>query len=214
VKLVPGTIFRSRAVSGKLVPGTIFLLRLPFLLLLAAGLVLAAKGALIPVKAELAQILLERAFARGLATRRPVKAWPWADAAPVARISVARLGVSEIVLSGGSGEAMAFGPTHLPASAPVGGRGTAIFAAHRDTHFRFLRDVRAGDEIRVETLDGRTFRYRVAGGRVVRRDGYAPSGDLALVTCWPFGATGRGPLRYAVTAQRIDTGTSHAHGIS
>jgi sortase A len=181
------------------------LLRLPFLLLIAAGLGLAAKGAWIPVKAGAAQILLDRAFAEGLATGRPVKAWPWADAAPVARISVPRLGVAEIVLSGGSGEAMAFGRTHLPASAAVGdGTGTAVFAGHRDTHFRFLEAVRPGDEIRIETLDGGTFRYRVAGARVVRRDRYAPSGSLALVTCWPFGATGRGPLRYVVTATRLN----------
>jgi sortase A len=186
----------------KLVPGTDFL-RLPFLLLIAAGLVLAAKGAWIPAKAWTAQILLERAFAQGLETGAPAKAWPWADAAPVARISVPRLALSEIVLSGGSGEALAFGPTHLPASAAIGARGTAVFAAHRDTHFRFLKSLRPGDEIRVETLSGRTLRYRVAGGRVVHRDSYAPSGDLALVTCWPFGATERGPLRYVVTAQRL-----------
>ncbi|HEX6376053.1 MAG TPA: class GN sortase [Allosphingosinicella sp.] len=181
-------------------PRTIFLVRLLFLLLIVAGLVLAAKGALIPAKAWAAQALLERAFAEGLESRRPVKAWPWADAAPVARLSVPRLGVSEIVLSGGSGEALAFGPTHLPASAALGGRGTAVFAAHRDTHFRFLRDIRPGDEVRVETLDGRARRYRVAGARIVRRDAYAPSGDLALVTCWPFDATERGPLRYVVAA--------------
>jgi sortase A len=179
------------------------LLRLPFLLLIAAGLCLAARGALIPAKAWAAQLLLDRAFAAGLARHEPVKAWPWADAAPVARISVPRLGVSEIVLSGGSGEALAFGPTHLPASAAIGARGTAVFAAHRDTHFRFLKHVRPGDELRVETLDGRAFRYRVTGGRVVRRDLYAPAGDLALVTCWPFGATGHGPLRYVVSAKRV-----------
>ncbi|HYE27849.1 MAG TPA: class GN sortase [Allosphingosinicella sp.] len=185
-------------------PDTNFLARLPFLLVVAAGLVLAAKGALIPAKAWAAQILLERAFAEGVAAGRPAKAWPWADAAPVARISAPRLAVSEIVLSGGSGEALAFGPTHLPASAAVGDEaGTAVFAAHRDTHFRFLKDVRPGDEINVETLDGRTFRYRARGARIVRRDGYAPSGDLALVTCWPFAATERGPWRYVVTADRL-----------
>jgi sortase A len=108
------------------------------------------------------------------------------------------------VLSGGSGEAMAFGPTHLPASAAIGDRsGTAVFAAHRDTHFRFLEHIRTGDEIRVETLDGRTWRYRIARTRIVRRDSYAPSGALALVTCWPFGATEHGPWRFVATAERM-----------
>lgn len=198
----PAALTKSK--GWKLVPGTDFLIRLPFLLLIAAGLGLAAKGALIPAKAKAAQFLLERAFAEGVASGRPAKAWPWADSAPVARLSVPRLGAADIVLSGGSGEALAFGPTHLPASAAIGGRsGTAVLAAHRDTHFRFLKDVRTGDEIQVETLDGRTLRYRVAGARIVRRDSYAPSGDLALVTCWPFGGTERGPLRYVVTAARL-----------
>ena len=178
--------------------------RLLFLLLIAAGLGLAAKGALIPAKAWTAQWLLERAFAEGLATGRPVRAWSWADSAPIARLSVPRLGAADIVLSGGSGEGLAFGPSHLPASAPLGGRGTSVLAAHRDTHFRFLEHVRPGDEIRIETLDGRTLRYRVAGTRVVRRDSYAPDGDLALVTCWPFGGTERGPLRYVVTSLRLN----------
>jgi sortase A len=174
-----------------------------FLLLIAAGLVLAAKGAWIPAKAWAAQILLERAFAEGVETGRPARAWPWADAAPVARISAPRLGVAEIILSGGSGEAMAFGPTHLPASAAIGGRGTAVFAGHRDTHFRFLERLRPGDALSVETLAGRTLRYRVAGARIVRHDLYAPSGDLALATCWPFRATEPGPLRYVVTAHAL-----------
>jgi sortase A len=51
---------------------------------------------------------------------------------------VPRLGVDEIVLSGGSGEAMAFGPSLIPGSGRLGERGTAVFAAHRDTHFAFL----------------------------------------------------------------------------
>lgn len=190
--------------AGKSVTVPIFF-RLPFLLLIAAGIALAAKGALIPAKAWAAQLLLERAFAEGLETGRPVKAWSWADSAPVARLSLPRLGESDIVLAGGSGEALAFGPAHLPASAPLGdGSGTTVLAAHRDTHFRFLKNVRAGDEIRVETLDGRTLRYRVAATRIVRHDSYAPSGDLALVTCWPFGGTERGPLRYVVTALRLN----------
>lgn len=181
------------------------LARLPFLLLAAFGLVLIGQGAVIPAKARLAQILLDRAFERGLAEHHPVKAWPWADAAPIARIRVPRLGVEEIVLSGGSGEAMAFGPTLLPGGARIGERGTAVFAAHRDTHFRFLKDLRPGDLIEIEELSGRTTSYRARPGFVVRHDAFAIDRHrarplIALVTCWPIGATGRGPLRYVVGA--------------
>ena len=182
------------------------LARLPFLLLAACGLWMIGQGAIIPAKAWLAQILLERAFAEGLATGRPSRAWPWADAAPVARIIVPRLGVEEIVLSGGSGEAMAFGPTLLTAGGRLGERGTAVFAAHRDTHFAFLRDVRPGDLIVVEEVNGRTHRFRAVAGLVVRYDAFgvdrhAVRPSIALATCWPIGGTGRGPLRYVVRAQ-------------
>jgi len=184
------------------------LLRLPFLLIALAGLWLLGQGLVIPAKAVLAQVLLDRAFAASLGAHAPVKPWPWADTAPIARLSVPRLGVHRIVLSGGSGQAMAFGPTLLPGSAAPGRRGTAVFAAHRDTHFRFLEKVRTGDEIRIEAINGRVWRYRVTGGRIVGKHGYgisrhAATSSIALVTCWPFGAAEHGPWRYVVTAELL-----------
>lgn len=184
------------------------LARLPLILILITGLALVGRGAVIPAKAVLAQILLERAFVRSLSTQAPVKAWPWADSAPVARISVPRLDVTEIVLSGGSGEAMAFGPTLMPGGAAPGERGTAVFAAHRDTHFRFLKDVRPGDVVVVDGIDGSRASYRVLGGQVVRHDRFAIDRHtrvpmIALTTCWPFGSDVHGPWRYVVTARRV-----------
>ena len=186
--------------------------RLPLLLLAALGLFLIGQGATIPAKAWLAQVLLERAFAESRATGEPARPWPWADAAPIARIRVPRLGVDEIVMSGGSGEAMAFGPTLLAGGGRLGERGTAVFAAHRDTHFRFLGQLRPGDLIEVEETSGRTTRYRAGAGRVVRYDAFAvdrhaarPS--IALATCWPIGGTGRGPWRYVVRAAIENAGS-------
>jgi sortase A len=182
------------------------LARLPFLFVAACGLWLIGQGAVIPLKAAVAQILLERAFAESVASGRPVKPWPWADAAPVARIRVPRLGVEQIVLSGGSGEALAFGPTLLPGGGGLGERGTAVFAAHRDTHFRFLGQVRPGDLIEIEEVGGRRLLYRAGAGRIVRYDAfgidrYARRPGIALVTCWPIGGTAQGPWRYVVAAE-------------
>jgi sortase A len=91
--------------------------RLPFLapaaVVMALGLMLCGQGLWIPAKAALAQVLLERAFERSLATGRPVKPWPWADTWPVARISFPRLHRQVIVLDGASGQALAFGPGHM-----------------------------------------------------------------------------------------------------
>ncbi len=184
------------------------LARLPFLILALAGLWLIGQGAAIPAKAWLAQILLERAFERSLAAGAPARPWPWADTGPIARVRVPRLGVSEIVLSGGSGQAMAFGPTLLPNSGTLGARGTAVFAAHRDTHFAFLARLRPGDLILVDDLAGRTHAFRAGRGRVVRYDAFgvdrhAARPSIALATCWPIGGSGRGPWRYVVRAETV-----------
>lgn len=184
---------------------------LPTLALLSVtvvGLGLAAHGAIIPAKAALAQVLLDRAFEQSLSASAPVKAWPWADTTPVARITVPRLKVSEVVLSGGSGEALAFGPTLMPGGARPGQPGTAVIAAHRDTHFQFLQHLQPGDVVTIETLDGRRSSFRVQGGYVVRNDRFGiadntPAPTLALSTCWPFDAQTRGPWRYVVTAHRF-----------
>ena len=174
-----------------------------FLGVCAIGIATMARGAWIPVKARVAQVLLAQAFAASLAEHRPVKPWPWADTAPAARVSVARLGVSDVVLSGGSGQAMAFGPTELRGNDRV-----TILAAHRDTHFEFVQDLRLGDEVTVERIDGTRQRYRVTGFQTVRWDRFAVPGDparplLALATCWPFGATERGPWRRVAWAELL-----------
>src|SRR4051794_14748436 len=165
---------------------------LPFLLAVA-GLILFGQGAYIHAKARLAQVLLERAFTETIATGRTTKPWSWADTWPVARIEVKRLDASAIVLAGSSGQALAFGPGHVERTPNAGERGVAVYSAHRDTHFRFLKYVLIGDEIAITRSDGRRFRYRADGSSVVRFDasGIDPLTEghqLVLSTCWPFDA--------------------------
>ena len=70
-----------------------------------------------------------------------------------------------------------------------------------------LRDLRRGDELRVERPDGGSVRYRidellVADSRSARLSAPASGRALLLVTCWPFDAlTPGGPMRYVVTAR-------------
>ena len=178
-------------------------------LLAAAGLLLIGQGAWIHAKALLAQVLLQRAFAQTVATGHNVKPWSWADTWPVARIDVPRIGASAIVLEGSSGQALAFGPGHVELSSEAGEPGVAVYSAHRDTHFRFLKDVKIGDEIVVTRRDGSTFRYRVTHTSVVPFDntGIDPRADgrqLVLSTCWPLDAATPGPLRYLVHAEIVD----------
>jgi sortase A len=173
-----------------------------------AGLWLIGDALYIHAKAIVAQVLLDRAFAAEVASGAIVKPWSWADTWPVARIEVPRLAAHAIVLAGGSGQALAFGPGHLERTPDAGEPGTAVYAAHRDTHFAFLGRIEAGDEIVVTRRNGATARFRVTHAQVVRWDASgvdpaAPGRRLALVTCWPLDSAIPGPLRYVVSADLV-----------
>jgi sortase A len=178
------------------------------LVLALAGLLLFGQGAYIHAKAMLAQMLLERAFNETIATGRQTKPWAWADTWPVARIEVKRLHAGAIVLAGSSGQALAFGPGHVELTPDAGERGVAVYSAHRDTHFRFLKNVAIGDEIEITRSDGKRVRYRADATSIVRFDssGIDPLTDryeLVLSTCWPFDALTPGPERYLLHATMI-----------
>jgi sortase A len=191
--------------------------RFAAVVLVLAGIVLFGQGAWIHAKALLAQVLLERAFGEAIATGHETKPWSWADTWPIARIEVKRLQASAIVLAGSSGQALAFGPGHVERTPDAGERGIAVYSAHRDTHFRFLKDVAIGDEIDVTRRDGSTFRYRVTATSVVRYDasGIDPLADayqLALSTCWPLDAVTPGPMRYVVHAAMVENPSASRPG--
>lgn len=167
------------------------------------------RGLYIHAKAQLAQVLLERAWQRTLAGGRQVKPWSWADTWPVARLSVPEKGVDLFVLAGANGRAIAFGPGHMFGTALPGEEGNSVIGGHRDTHLAFLRGVKPGTEIDVQRMDGEWRRYRVEATDVLdknetwvtKQDGWT---RLTLVTCWPFDALrAGGPLRYVVFADAI-----------
>lgn len=179
-------------------------------LLIAVALAGAASfgdGAYLLGKASAGQWLLHRAWARARATGESIKPWPWADTYPVARLTAPRLGADVLVLAGASGRTLAWGPGHLDGSAPLGDEGNAVVSAHRDTHFRFLRDIAIGDELVVELADGTQRHYRVreryvADVRTLRVPRTAAVPTLTLVTCYPLDAiVPGGPLRLVVVAE-------------
>ena len=177
--------------------------------LLALGCWQLGEGSWIYAKARLAQGLLQRAWTRTLAGETQAKPWPWADTWPVARLTVPRLGIDQIVLEGAYGRTLAFGPGHVESSRPLGESGAIILTGHRDTHFAFVRRLETGDALMLETAAGRSLRYRVTDTRVVDSRLASAGIDvrspvLTLVTCYPFDAIAPGgPLRYVVTADLL-----------
>ena len=176
--------------------------------LLGLGFWQLGQGAYIPTKAWVAQELMLRAWDRaGRGAAKPAP-WPWADTWPVARLLAKAGDIDLIVLAGGSGRTLAFGPGHLDASALPGERGNSVIAGHRDTHFRFLKDLALGETLWVETADGRSHSYVIIDLDVVdaRKSSVLLDSDepmLSLVTCYPFDTTEvGGPMRYVVTARK------------
>jgi sortase A len=122
------------------------------------------------------------------------------------RVEIPRIGVSAVVLEGADDTTLRRGVGHIPDTS-LPGIGNVGLAAHRDSFFRGLKDIRKNDIIRLQTLVG-TFRYQVEWTRIVqpeetqvlKDDGIS---ELTLVTCYPFYYIGSAPKRFIVRAQEV-----------
>jgi sortase A len=123
----------------------------------------------------------------------------------VGRVTIPRLQLSAIVREGTSSKTLSLAAGHIPGTALPGASGNVGIAGHRDTLFRGLKDIRDGDTIDVETLDG-TFQYKVESTKIVSpKDVYVLNPglnpELTLVTCYPFYYVGSAPDRFIVKAR-------------
>jgi sortase A len=125
----------------------------------------------------------------------------------IARIDLPRLSLSAVAREGVDAHTLDIAIGHVPGTALPGDGGNAAFAAHRDTFFRPLRRVQAGDVLNVATPRG-SYRYVVTSTRVVDPDDVSvlnPTSEptLTLVTCYPFTYIGSAPYRFIVRAELL-----------
>ena len=176
----------------------------------SVSLVFAAEAAWIPAKAELAQWLIERSWTQCRRGPDCPPPWPWADTHPVAVLEVPSRDERLVVLAGNSGRNLAFGPALSDES---NGGSDLVISGHRDTHFRFLQRLRAGERLVIITAEKRR-EFEVAQSDIIdsRLGGLIidPGEDrVSLVTCYPFDEPqAGGPLRYVVTALPVSQPTS------
>jgi len=186
---------------------------LPGLLLTCLGLILYGHGLYMGAKAELSQILLGKAWTQSVKTGQFRTPWLGLDAYPIAKINFPDQNKSAIVLNTDSGQALAFGPglVYTPTSAQ-----SLVIAAHKNTHFKPLKDLTTDDVITLETMAGTT-PYKITDQLIIdtryehlKLDGTPelhkdePASKLVLVTCYPFNNISfNGPLRYVVYAEAI-----------
>jgi sortase A len=111
-----------------------------------------------------------------------------------------------MVLEGTGTKTLRVAAGHIPGTALPGVAGNVGIAAHRDTFFRPLRQVRPKDTIVLTTSYG-TFRYIVDAVEIVSPTDvqvlhrtFHP--ELTLVTCYPFFYVGFAPKRFVVHARQ------------
>jgi sortase A len=185
-------------------------LRIFVALVLFSGVSLTARAMYLHAKADLASVLIRRAWGKTVADGQPHRPWPWADTHPIARLRIPRLGYDEVVLEGATPRTLAFGPARLFSGAGLGEPGNVELAGHRTSWFRPLEDLEARDEIQVQWFDPRRGKLRertyiVDDIRIVTPEEVTlltpPSSDaLTLITCYPFGHSPRSPQRFVVLA--------------
>jgi sortase A len=139
---------------------------------------------------------------------RPTQAGAVVAPSLIGKIEIPRLNISTIVKEGVDERTLALSAGHIPHTALPGQPGNVGVAAHRDTLFRNLKDVRRGDKIMLTTLDGE-YIYRVVSLQIVQPTDVSvlePSPDektLTLVTCYPFYLVGHAPKRFIVRALQV-----------
>lgn len=139
---------------------------------------------------------------------------PLGRSAVIGRLAIPRLGVEVMVREGADESTLRRAVGHIPGTALPGAPGNVALAAHRDTFFRPLRNIRKDDAIDLQTEYG-TYRYLVRSTKIVSpRDVEvlkASSTDtLTLVTCYPFYYIGSAPKRFIVRATQVAVIPQHS----
>lgn len=127
-----------------------------------------------------------------------------APGALIGHVEIPSVGISAKAREGADARTLDRAVGHVPRTALPGERGNSAFAAHQDTFFGALKDVRVGDAVLVTTPEGR-HEYVINETRIVNpRDvsvlAPTPEPTLTLVTCYPFDSIGAAPKRFIVRA--------------
>ena len=136
----------------------------------------------------------------------------------VGRLSIPRLHVRVMVREGDDEETLHLAAGHIPSTVLPGDNGNFAVAAHRDSFFRPLRNIKPYDRILVSTLDG-DYEYQVTSTEIVSPKDVdvlkaSVSHELTLVTCYPFFYIGSAPNRFIVHATQVSSTAPPAPSIA
>ena len=137
-------------------------------------------------------------------------------------LEIPRLNLSAIVREGVDQHTLGIAVGHIPSTALPGQPGNFAIAAHRDTLFRALKDIRRDDVVTFQSPNG-NYSYRVEATKIVKPSDVSvisPDGGgmvtrvisnnpadmpklLTMITCYPFYYVGSAPKRFIVQARLI-----------
>jgi sortase A len=183
--------------------------------LFALGVACVAWYTFVRTDAALVQSQQRTTLERTLARRDLPGESQWFVSAPsgrpgtglIGQLEIPRIGLSAMVMTGDDEAILRVAVGYLPDTPPPWGAGNSALAGHRDSFFRPLQGIRAGDDVRVLTSRG-TFRYRVRRTLVVDPEDVwvldaLPQVNLTLITCFPFSFVGHAPRRFVVQAEKL-----------
>jgi sortase A len=128
------------------------------------------------------------------------------DAEIIGRLEIPRIHISVVVLEGSSQNVLDVAAGHVEGTALPGTVGNVAIAAHRDSFFHSLREIRTNDVIHLKTVMG-DFQYMVENTEIVDPVDIevlhrTVDPELTLITCYPFHYIGSAPKRFIVHARQ------------
>lgn len=145
-----------------------------------------------------------------------------AQGALLGRVEISRLNLSAMVREGVDAKTLSLAVGHVPSTALPGQAGNFAIAAHRDTLFRALKDIRKDDLVTFQAPTG-SYTYQVMATEIVKPsevsvlrpdgggliaqtpDAKTPGKLLTMITCYPFYYVGSAPKRFIVEAKLVSS---------
>jgi sortase A len=174
---------------------------------IATGLIVLLYVGIVVARTRAVEPIPPAAAATAPAPAAPVFRRTFVTGETLGQIRIERLGVAANIREGDTDAVLRDGVGHLSDTPWLGQDGNVALAGHRDTVFRALKGIAAGDVIEIATPEG-TARYSVEHTTIVTPDDLSvlePAGGstLTLVTCYPFNYIGSAPKRFIVRAREI-----------
>ena len=123
------------------------------------------------------------------------------------RLEIPKIDLSAIVVDGTTRRQLKLGPGRIIGTPLPGEPGNAVISAHRDTFFRHIYELKAGDEINVQR-NGQSLKFTVTGKKIVDSDDLSvlrqtQDPQLTLITCYPTYYIGPAPQRLVVFSKLV-----------